>query len=156
MRHLLPTVALIGALFLPSAIAQFGVAFAGYAGYNFETSNPMVGLAVDVDNLGQFGAITGGAWVDLETQFEDNATVIQIDVNATPRYDLGDIKVAVGVGFAWERFSQNGSSGSNTGWNLLAGVQLDKGSIDPFVRYRCSFFDGYSQETAFAGVLVTF
>ncbi len=141
-----------------AAYAQLDVSFAGYVGYNIEFENPMIGLGLDVDGLGQVGPIRGGAWVDIETQLDDNGSVIQADLNFTPKYDIGQVEATVGGGIAWQRFSPEGGgdSVSNTGWNILAGAMLNMGSINPFARFRCSTFDGNSQETLFGGVMVQF
>ena len=157
MKYALPLAALAVLIFAPTAQAQPDFGFVGYGGYNFQTENPMIGFGLDIDGLGDFGPIRGSAWVDIETQFEDSGSVIQADVNLTPKYDINNLELTVGVGFAWERFSPDlGDSNSNTGWNVLAGIALNSGSINPFARYRCSFFDGNSQETLFGGVRVIF
>ncbi|MDX1438333.1 MAG: outer membrane beta-barrel protein [Rubricoccaceae bacterium] len=147
---------LIAASSVQAQGVEFG--FAGYAGYNTTTDNAMVGVGLDVEGFGQVGPVIGGAWFDIETQFEENVTVVQIDANLTPKYDVGDLELTVGVGIAYEHFSVSDTdvSGSNTGLNLLAGVEYEIGGINPFVRYRCSRIDENSQRTIFGGVILPF
>lgn len=158
MKYTLPLLVLTALILVPSTQAQIEVSFAGYGGYNFDAEDAMIGLGLDVDGIGQFGPIRGGGWFDVETVFVESGTVIQADVNLTPKYDIGQIEVTLGAGLAWERFSPDGGgdSISNTGFNVLTGVELNTGSINPFARFRCSIFDGNSQDTLFGGVMVGF
>lgn len=145
-------------LFPSLAFAQGGLSFTPYAGYNFSSENFVLGVAFEKDPVFNVGAIPVGAWVDVETQFVDNATILQANANLTPTVvdgDQFDIIVGVGLAFEYASFSVGGNvpdqSDTAFGFNALGGVEYDLGSIELTIRYRLSFFDGGNTSTVFGG-----
>ena len=157
--------ALVALLLSPMANAQTReLGFAPYAGYNLDTENAVFGVGLDAD-LVDIGPFRLGAWGDIETQSGDSGNSIQLDLNLTPYYEIEKVEVAIGIGLAYDRqsfeiTSDTSVTSTNTGFNTLVGVKLNAGFINPFLRFRCSFFNGFDSDgrldTLFGGFTIPF
>lgn len=155
MKYLVSLFALLLLGTTPLHAQGVDLGFAGYGGYNTTYDGGLVGVGLDIDGLGQVGPITGGAWVDIETHFPEGESVIQVNANLTPKYDIGDFELTAGVGIGYVRFSpDNSDSFSETGLNVLGGVEWDRGGLNPFVRYRCTRLDGQSSRAFLFGLII--
>ena len=118
----------------------------------------MVGLGLNAD-FDRIGPCRFGVWGDIETQFVDEGSSIQVDLNVTPYYDIGKVELFAGFGISLERQSfDNSESFTETGFNTIIGAKYDAGFVNPFARFRCTFFDGFDSDfrhdTLFGGLMI--